>query len=59
MLKLAVADLAAFAAIRGNTTVMGADKSAANEVRAGAVSIFEKITASGCNGEKQAASYST
>lgn len=48
MLTGVVADLAAFAAISGNTRVMGGGKSAANEVGAGAVSIFEKITASGC-----------
>jgi len=38
-----VPDLAAFVALSGNTTVMGADKSAANEVGAGAVLVFEKI----------------
>ena len=42
-MKGIVADLAAFAAISGNTTIMGADKSDANEVGAGAVSMFEKI----------------
>jgi hypothetical protein len=46
MLTGVVADLAAFAAISGNTTLMGADKSDANEVGDGAVSIFEKINSS-------------
>lgn len=43
MLTGVVADLAASAAISSNTTVMVADKSAANEVRAAAASIFERI----------------
>jgi hypothetical protein len=46
MLKGVVADLAAFAAISGNTTVMGVDKSDANEVGGGAVLILEKINSS-------------
>ncbi len=48
MLKGIVADLAAFAAISGSTTVMGAGKSDANEVRAGAVLVFKGSTAYGC-----------
>jgi hypothetical protein len=43
VLKGVAADLAAFAAVSGNTTVMGADKSDASEVGAGVVLIFEKI----------------
>jgi len=48
MLKDVVADLADFAAISGNTTVMGADKSAANEVGDGAVLVFETINSIWC-----------
>ena len=58
MLKGVMAALAAFAAISGNTTVMGAGKSNANEVGAGAVSIFEKINSLWVQAdEEQAASY--